>query len=152
RGRTVLHVLIDGQIAGPLALADEVRPESREAVQQLHEQGISVVMITGDAEGGAQSVAQELGIDEVFAQVRRQDKSARVQDLQQRGRTVAMVGDGVSAGPALAQADVGIAIGAGTDVAAASAGVILGGNDPRSGLAILRLSHASYRTMRQNLW
>jgi len=152
RGRTVLHVLIDGQIAGALALADEVRPESREAVQQLHEQGISVVMITGDAEGVAQSVAQELGIDEVFAQVRPQDKSARVQDLQQRGRTVAMVGDGVNDAPALAQADVGIAIGAGTDVAAASAGVILAGNDPRSVLAILRLSHASYRTMRQNLW
>src|SRR5699024_3775666 len=125
---------------------------SREAVQQLHEQGISVVMITGDAEGVAQSVAQELGIDEVFAQVRPQDKSARVQDLQQRGRTVAMVGDGVNDAPALAQADVGIAIGAGTDVAAASAGVILAGNDPRSVLAILRLSHASYRTMRQNLW
>lgn len=152
RGRTVLHVLIDGQIAGAVALADEVRPESLQAVQQLHEQGLRVVMITGDAEGVAQAVAEELGIDEVFAQVRPEEKSARVRSLQQRDRVVAMVGDGINDAPALAQADVGIAIGAGTDVAAASAGVILAGNDPRSVLAVLELSRASYRTMRQNLW
>lgn len=152
RGSTVLHVLIDGTIAGAIALADEIRPESLEAVDRLHQQGLSVVMITGDADGVAQAVAQELGIDEVFAQVRPEDKSARVRDLQDRGRVVAMVGDGVNDAPALAQADVGIAIGAGTDVAAASAGVILAGNDPRSVLAILELSRASYRTMRQNLW
>ena len=152
RGRTVLHVLIDGEIVGGLALADEVRPESRQAVEELHARGLAVVMITGDAEPVARAVAADLGIDQVFAQVRPENKSAKVAELQQQGQVVAMVGDGVNDAPALAQADVGIAIGAGTDVAAASAGVILAGDDPRSVLSVLRLSTASYRTMRQNLW
>ncbi|WP_235912222.1 heavy metal translocating P-type ATPase [Ruania zhangjianzhongii] len=152
RGRTVLHVLVEGQIVGALALADEVRAESRQAVAELHEQGVGVAMVTGDAEPVARAVAAELGIDQVFAQVRPENKSAKVAELQEQGRTVAMVGDGVNDAPALAQADVGIAIGAGTDVAAASAGVILAGDDPRSVLSVLRLSAASYRTMQQNLW
>jgi Cu2+-exporting ATPase len=109
-------------------------------------------MITGDAEPVARSVAAELGIDQVFAGVRPENKSEKVLELQQQGRTVAMVGDGVNDAPALAQADVGIAIGAGTDVAIASAGVILASDDPRSVLSVIELSRAGYRKMKQNLW
>nr|WP_226924546.1 heavy metal translocating P-type ATPase [Georgenia satyanarayanai] len=151
-GATVLHVMIDGQVAGAVALADEVREESRQAVEALHQLGILVVMITGDAEPVARAVAAELGIDQVFAQVRPEDKSAKVAQLQHEGRIVAMVGDGVNDAPALAQADVGIAIGAGTDVAIASAGVILASDDPRSVLSVIQLSRAGYRKMKQNLW
>ncbi len=152
QGSIVLHVLVDGQVAGALALADEVRQESREAVDALHALGVHVVMITGDAEPVARSVAEELGIDQVFAGVRPENKSEKVLELQQQGRTVAMVGDGVNDAPALAQADVGIAIGAGTDVAIASAGVILASDDPRSVLSVIELSRAGYRKMKQNLW
>ena len=151
-GAIILHVLRDGEVIGALRLADEIRPESRAAVEELHERGIQVVMITGDADAVAQQVANELGIDRVFAGVRPEDKAAKVQQLQNEGRTVAMVGDGVNDAPALAQADVGIAIGAGTDVAIASAGVILASSDPRAVLSVLRLSEAAYRKMRQNLW
>ncbi|WP_344742323.1 heavy metal translocating P-type ATPase [Microlunatus spumicola] len=151
QGAIVLHVLVDGRIAGALALADEVRPESREAVDALHKLGLQVVMITGDAEPVARSVAAELGIDEVFAGVRPEDKGDKVAQLQARNQRVAMVGDGVNDAPALAQADVGIAIGAGTDVAIASAGVVLASDDPRSVLSVIELSEASYRKMRQNL-
>lgn len=152
RGSTVLHVVVDGQVAGAIALADEVRPESREAVEALHAVGVQVVMITGDAEPVARTVAADLGIDRVFAGVRPEDKAAKVQELQHEGLSVAMVGDGVNDAPALAQADVGIAIGAGTDVAIASAGVILASSDPRSVLSVIELSRASYRKMQQNLW
>jgi Cu2+-exporting ATPase len=151
-GATVLHILVDGQVAGAVGLADEVRQESREAVDALHELGIRVVMITGDAEPVARAVAAELGIDQVFAGVRPENKSEKVVELQREGRTVAMVGDGVNDAPALAQADVGIAIGAGTDVAIASAGVILASDDPRSVLSVIQLSRAGYRKMKQNLW
>ncbi|MFV8244215.1 heavy metal translocating P-type ATPase [Mycolicibacterium peregrinum] len=151
-GATVLHVLVDGEVAGALALADEVRPESRQAVDALHDLGIEVVMITGDAAPVASAVAAELGIDRVFAGVRPEDKAAKVAELQGEGLTVAMVGDGVNDAPALAQADVGIAIGAGTDVAIASAGVILASSDPRSVLSVIELSRQSYRKMKQNLW
>ncbi|MBM9465994.1 cadmium-translocating P-type ATPase [Nakamurella sp. YIM 132084] len=152
RGATVLHVLADGRVVGALAVADEVRPESRQAVRALRERGIEVVMITGDAEPVAAAVAHELGIDRFFAGVRPHDKAAAVRSLQDEGRSVAMVGDGVNDAPALAQADVGIAIGAGTDVAIASAGVILAGDDPRAVLSVITLSRAAYRKMRQNLW
>ena len=152
QGAIVLHVLADGAIIGVLRLADEVRPESRDAVAALHAQGVEVVMITGDAQTVAESVANELGIDRVFAGVRPEDKSAKVAELQHEGKRVAMVGDGVNDAPALAQADVGIAIGAGTDVAIASAGVVLASSDPRSVLSVIELSRASYRKMRQNLW
>ena len=151
-GAIVLHVLIDGSVAGALKLADEVRPESRQAVDALHRLGIEVVMITGDAEPVARAVADDLGIDRVFAGVRPEDKSAKVAELQAEGLKVAMVGDGVNDAPALAQADVGIAIGAGTDVAIASAGVILASSDPRSVLSVITLSKATYRKMQQNLW
>jgi Cu2+-exporting ATPase len=151
-GAIVLHVLVGGAVVGALALADEVRPESRQAVDALHKLGIEVVMITGDAETVARAVADELGIDRVFAGVRPQDKATTVAALQREGLTVAMVGDGVNDAPALAQADVGIAIGAGTDVAIASAGVILASSDPRSVLSVLQLSRAAYRKMQQNLW
>ncbi|WP_082789245.1 heavy metal translocating P-type ATPase [Tsukamurella pseudospumae] len=151
-GAIILHVLRDGDVLGALALADEVRPESREAVDALHALGIQVVMITGDAEAVARTVADDLGIDRVFAGVRPEDKAATVAELQHEGRRVAMVGDGVNDAPALAQADVGLAIGAGTDVAIASAGVILASDDPRSVLSVIELSRASYRKMQQNLW
>ena len=152
QGSTVLHVVRDGQVVGALAVADEVREESREAVDTLHHLGIQVVMITGDAEPVARAVADELGIDEVLAGVRPEHKADKVKALQQQGRTVAMVGDGVNDAPALAQADVGIAIGAGTDVAIASAGVVLASDDPRSVLSVIQLSRAGYRKMKQNLW
>lgn len=152
RGAAVLYVVRDGDIVGALALEDQVRPESREAIDALHRLGITVAMITGDAQQVADSVAADLGIDEVFAEVLPADKATAVTDLQQRGHTVAMVGDGVNDAPALAQADVGIAIGAGTDVAIESAGIVLASDDPRAVVAVRRLSAASYRKMVQNLW
>jgi P-type Cu2+ transporter len=130
-----------------LALEDEIRPESREAVEALHEQGIRVVMITGDARQVADAVAADLGIDEVFAEVLPEDKDKAVAELQERGEQVAMVGDGVNDAPALARADVGVAIGAGTDVAIESAGVVLASNDPRAVLSVVELSKAGYRKM-----
>ncbi|MEV1295918.1 heavy metal translocating P-type ATPase [Pseudonocardia sp. NPDC049635] len=151
-GAIILHVLADGQIIGALRLADEIRPESRDAVEALHATGTQVVMITGDAQAVAETVAQDLGIDRVFAGVRPEDKAAKVAELQDEGSKVAMVGDGVNDAPALAQADVGIAIGAGTDVAIGSAGVILASSDPRSVLSVIDLSRTSYRKMKQNLW
>ncbi|WP_226531256.1 heavy metal translocating P-type ATPase [Microbacterium paraoxydans] len=151
-GAIILHVVLDGRVVGGLRLADEVRPESREAVDALHRLGVEVVMITGDAQAVAESVAAELGIDRVFAGVRPEDKSAKVAELQREGKKVAMVGDGVNDAPALSQADVGIAIGAGTDVAIASAGVILASSDPRSVISVIELSRATYRKMKQNLW
>ncbi|KKX98666.1 ATPase [Microbacterium sp. Ag1] len=151
-GAIILHVLVDGQVTGALRLADEIRSESRHAVDALHERGVQVVMITGDADAVAASVADELGIDRYFAGVRPEDKASKVKELQNEGRKVAMVGDGVNDAPALAQADVGIAIGAGTDVAIASAGVILASDDPRSVISVIELSRASYRKMKQNLW
>ena len=151
-GAIILHVLVDGRVVGALKLADEIRPESRAAVSALQARRIQVVMVTGDADAVAASVAAELGIDRYVAGVRSEDKAATVQQLQAEGRRVAMVGDGVNDAPALAQADVGIAIGAGTDVAIASAGVILAGDDPRSVVSVIELSRASYRKMQQNLW
>jgi Cu2+-exporting ATPase len=151
RGATVLHVVVDGGVAGALALADEVRPESAEAVRRLQEQGVRVAMVTGDARNVADAVAERLGLDEVFAQVLPDQKDAVVRDLQSRGNRVAMVGDGVNDAPALARADVGIAIGAGTDVAIESAGVVLASDDPRGVVAVRKLSAAGYRRMVQNL-
>jgi P-type Cu2+ transporter len=151
RGATVLFVVGDHKVAGALALEDTVRPESRQAVTELHRLGKRVVMLTGDARQVADAVAAELGVDEVFAEVLPEDKDQAVADLQRRGLAVAMVGDGVNDAPALARADVGIAIGAGTDVAIESAGIVLAANDPRGVVGVLRLSQASYRKMLQNL-
>ena len=151
RGATILTVVRDESAIGALALEDEVRPESRDAIAQLHDLGVRVGMITGDARQVAEAVGRALGIDEVRAEVLPEDKEGVVADLQRRGATVAMVGDGVNDAPALARADVGIAIGAGTDVAIASAGVVLAGDDPRGVVSVRRLSMASYRKMLQNL-
>ncbi|MFI6677708.1 copper-translocating P-type ATPase [Kribbella sp. NPDC050470] len=151
RGAAVLHVVRDGQVLGAVALEDEVREESKQAVDALHRRGVKVAMITGDAHQVAEAVAKEIGIDEVFAEVLPQDKDAKVAELQARGLKVAMVGDGVNDAPALARAEVGIAIGAGTDVAIESAGVVLAADDPRAVLSVIELSRASYRKMWQNL-
>jgi P-type Cu2+ transporter len=151
RGASILYFVRDHAVAGAFALEDRVRPEAREAVERLHELGISVAMITGDARQVAEAVAAELGIDEVFAEVLPEEKERHVRDLQERGHRVAMVGDGVNDAPALARADVGIAIGAGTDVAIESAGVILASDDPRGVVGVVELSRASYRKMLQNL-
>jgi len=151
RGAAVLHVVRGDQIIGAFSLEDRVRPESRAAIDELHREGIRVVMITGDAQSVAQAVGAEIGVDEVMAEVMPENKQQSVDTLQKQGATVAMVGDGVNDAPALAQADVGIAIGAGTDVAIASAGVILATSDPRAVVGVRRLSKASYKKMVQNL-
>ena len=150
-GRTVLHVVVDGRVVGTLAVEDEIRPESAEAVRDLHARGVRVAMITGDSRAVAASVAGRLGIDEVAAEVLPADKAAAVRSFQAGGRKVAMVGDGVNDAPALATADVGIAIGAGTDVAVESAGIVLVRSDPRDVVGAIVLSAASYRKMVQNL-
>lgn len=151
RGAGVLHIVRDGQIIGAVAVEDKIRPESRAAVKALQDRGVKVAMITGDAQQVAHAVGQDLGIDEVFAEVLPQDKETKVTQLQERGLSVAMVGDGVNDAPALARAEVGIAIGAGTDVAMESAGVVLASDDPRAILSMIELSQASYRKMIQNL-
>jgi P-type Cu2+ transporter len=150
-GETVLHVVADGTVLGAIGLADEIRPESAEAVAALHRLGVRVAMITGDARAVADSVARRLGIDEVAAEVLPADKAAAVRSFQEGGRKVAMVGDGVNDAPALATADVGIAIGAGTDVAVESAGIVLVRSDPRDVVGAIALSRATYRKMVENL-
>ncbi|HJE51494.1 MAG TPA: heavy metal translocating P-type ATPase [Tessaracoccus flavescens] len=151
RGAGVLHVVRDGVVIGAVAVEDEVRADSLAAIKALQERGVKVALITGDAKQVADAVGRDLGIDEVFAEVLPEDKDQEVSRLQQRGLSVAMVGDGVNDAPALARADVGIAIGAGTDVAIESADLVLAGNDPRAVLSMIDLSRASYRRMLQNL-
>jgi Cu2+-exporting ATPase len=150
-GRTVLYVIVQSRILGALAVEDEIRPESVEAIELLHNLGIQVAMITGDSQSVADSVAHRLKIDEVAAQVLPADKAAAVKKFQSGGKRVAMVGDGVNDAPALATADVGIAIGAGTDVAIESAGIVLVRSDPRDVVGAIELSRATYRKMVQNL-
>ena len=151
RGAGVLYIVEGERVTGALTTEDEIRPESRQAVEDLQRMGVRVGLITGDAVQVAEAVGAELGIDDVMAEVLPEDKHRRVAELQGRGLRVAMVGDGVNDAPALAQADVGIAIGAGTDVAIESAGVVLASDDPRGVVAIRRLSEASHRKMIQNL-
>ena len=150
-GRTVLYVIVDNRVLGALAVEDEIRPESAEAVESLHKMGVKVAMITGDSQSVADSAARRLKIDEVAAQVLPADKAAAVKKFQLGGKKVAMVGDGVNDAPALATADVGIAIGAGTDVAIESAGIVLVRSDPRDVVGAIELSRATYRKMVQNL-
>jgi Cu2+-exporting ATPase len=150
-GKTVLYVLRDSVVIGALAVEDEIRPESGEAVKALHDLRVRVAMITGDSQSVADSVAKRLGIDEVAAQVLPADKASAVKRFQSGGKKVAMVGDGVNDAPALATADVGIAIGAGTDVAVESAGIVLVRSDPRDVVRAIQLSRASYQKMVQNL-
>ncbi|MBI4408047.1 MAG: cadmium-translocating P-type ATPase [Candidatus Kerfeldbacteria bacterium] len=151
-GQTVVQVVVDGKALGSIALADVIREESRQAIQTLHQLGIKTAMITGDSEDVAVWVAKELQIDEYFARVMPDQKSAKVKLLQSQGRKVAMVGDGVNDAPALTQADLGIAIGAGTNVAIESAGIILVRNDPRDIPRIIKLSNLTYQKMIQNLF
>jgi P-type Cu2+ transporter len=150
-GKTVLYVVAEGTLLGAIAVEDEIRPESHEAVTELHRLGIRVAMITGDSKPVADSVAKRIGIDEVAAEVLPADKATAVKRFQAGGKRVAMVGDGVNDAPALATADVGIAIGAGTDVAIESAGIVLVRSDPRDVVGAIELSRAAYRKMIQNL-
>jgi Cu2+-exporting ATPase len=150
-GRTVLYAVAQGRLLGAFAIEDEIRPESSEAISELHRLGIRVAMITGDSKTVATSVARRIGIDEVAAEVLPGDKAAAVKKFQTGGKKVAMVGDGVNDAPALVTADVGIAIGAGTDVAIESAGIVLVRSDPRDVVSAIELSRATYRKMIQNL-
>lgn len=150
-GKTVLFVIADSGVLGALAVEDEIRPESREAVEELHRLGIRVAMITGDSRAVAESVAQRIGIDEVAAEVLPADKAAAIKRFQAGGKSVAMVGDGVNDAPALVTANVGIAIGTGTDVAVESAGIVLVRSDPRDVVGAIELSRAAYRKMVENL-
>lgn len=152
KGKTVVYVLRGGKPIGAIALADLIRDESREAITSLKSLGVSVAMVTGDAEAVAKWVSGELGIDEYFSEVRPEEKSEKVKVLQKKGKKVIMVGDGVNDAPALTQADVGIAIGAGTNVAIESAGIILVRNDPRDIPKIIRLSRLTHTKMVQNLF
>ncbi|MGH7507097.1 MAG: heavy metal translocating P-type ATPase, partial [Longimicrobiales bacterium] len=152
RGQTTIVLVEDTRPVAAFAVADAVRPESREAVARLHAQGVEVVMLTGDAPPVAEAVAAELGIDTVFAGVLPDAKAAKISELRAAGRRVAMVGDGVNDAPALLSADVGIAIGAGTDVAVEAGDVVLVRSDPRDVPRIIALSKATYRKMIQNLW
>jgi len=152
RGQAAIYLLRDGKVIALFAVADAIREESREAVQALHERGITVAMLTGDAQTVADAVAEEIGIDTVFAEVLPEDKASRVKELQAGGKKVAMVGDGVNDAPALATADIGIAIGAGTDVAVEAGHIVLVRSDPRDIPRIINLSRATYGKMIQNLW
>jgi Cu2+-exporting ATPase len=152
RGQTAVFLVEEGEVLATLAVADVVRPESREAIDALHRAGVEVVMLTGDAQAVADSVARDLGIDQVFAGVLPDEKAGRIEALQRQGKRVLMVGDGVNDAPALVTADVGVAIGAGTDVAVEAGDVVLVRSDPRDVPRIIALSRATYRKMIQNLW
>ena len=151
-GKTVIFIKQQDEVIGAISLADSIRSEAGEAIQDLKAQGINVAMLTGDSKPVATWVAKELGLTEFFAEVLPQDKSKQVTKLQSKGRRVLMVGDGVNDAPALVTADIGMAIGAGTDVAIESAGVILVRDDPRDVVKVIKLSKATYRKMIQNLW
>lgn len=152
RGQSSVYLIDDTEVRAVFAIADQVRPESIEAVRRLHGEGIEVVMLTGDSRTVATSVAEQLGIDTVYAEVLPEEKADRIRELQSSGKRVAMVGDGVNDAPALVAADVGIAIGAGTDVAVEAGDVVLVRSDPRDVARIVRLSKVTYRKMIQNLW
>lgn len=149
--QTVVYLIIDSTVVAGFALADVVRPESKQAIQRLHELGIEVAMLTGDSQEVADAVAREIGIDTVFAEVLPDHKDQKIAELQKSGKKVAMVGDGVNDAPALTRADIGIAIGSGTDVAIESAGIILVQSNPLDVVKIFELSRATYRKMIQNL-
>ncbi len=151
QGKTVVFLLAEDRVIGAIGLADIIRPESVEAVKRLKDMGVRVMMLTGDSYQVASWVAGEIGLDEFFAEVLPHEKAEKVREVQSRGLTVAMVGDGVNDAPALVQADVGIAIGAGTDVAVEAADIVLVRNDPRDVVAIIRLARATYRKMQENL-
>jgi Cu2+-exporting ATPase len=151
QGKTIVYVLIDDDLKGAIALADIIRPESAEAISRLKEMGVQTMMLTGDNEQVARWVADEIGLDDYFAEVLPDEKAEKVKEVQSRGLIVAMTGDGVNDAPALATADVGMAIGAGTDVAVETADIILVRSNPMDAVAIFALSRATYRKMIQNL-
>lgn len=151
-GKTVVYLLVEGDVVAALALADIVRSESREAIQQLKQLGIQCMMLTGDGQAVARAVAEELQLDDYFAEVLPHEKADKIREVKQRGLQVAMVGDGVNDAPALVESDLGIAIGAGTDVAIESADIVLVRSDPRDVAAIMALSRATYNKMVQNLF
>jgi Cu2+-exporting ATPase len=151
-GRAAIYLVREGKALAVYTVADAIREESREAITALHERGIEVAMLTGDAQAVADAVARELGIDTVFAEVLPEDKASKVRELQAQGKKVAMIGDGVNDAPALATADIGIAIGAGADVAVEAGHIVLVRSDPRDIPRIITLSRATYRKMIQNLW
>jgi Cu2+-exporting ATPase len=151
RGQAIIYVIAGSEVRAALAVADAVRPESADAVRELHRLGIRVAMLTGDARAVAEAVAREVEIEEVHAEVLPENKAATISALKQAGRRVAMVGDGVNDAPALVTADVGIAMGAGTDVAVEAGDIVLVRSDPRAVASVIKLSRASYRKMIQNL-
>lgn len=151
-GKTIVYILIDESLEGAVALGDQIREESYEAIRKLKEAGIQCMMLTGDNQQVARHVAEELGLEDYFAEVLPDEKSEKVKEVQSRGLTVAMVGDGVNDAPALAQADVGIAIGAGSDVAVETADLVLVKNNPNDVVSAVLLARATYRKMIQNLW
>ena len=152
QGKTVVFVILDGELHGAIALGDKIRPESKEAIDRLHEMGIQCVMLTGDNRQTAEYVAKELGIDQVFAEVLPDEKAEKVKEVQQQGMKVAMTGDGVNDAPALATADVGIAIGAGSDVAVETGDIVLVRDNPMDVAHVIQLSKATYSKMVQNLF
>jgi Cu+-exporting ATPase len=152
QGKTVVVVATENKITGLIAVADRVKPESKDAIESLHKQNLKVVMLTGDNLRTAQAIASEVSIDEVVAEVRPEDKSSRIKELQEKGKKVGMVGDGINDAPALAQADVGMAIGTGTDVAIEAGDVILVSGSLRGVPRAIELSRATMRTIRQNLF
>jgi Cu2+-exporting ATPase len=151
-GRTVVHVARGGRLMGLIAIADAVRPSSRDTIQALQKRGVKVAMLTGDNQATAERIGRELGIDIVLADVLPGQKADKIKELQAQGHKVAMVGDGINDAPALTQADVGFAIGAGTDVAMESAQVVLMKSDPFDVVGAIELSRATLRKMHQNLW
>jgi Cu2+-exporting ATPase len=151
KGQSAVHLVVGNLVVASFALADVIRPESKAAIQKLHQMGVQVAMLTGDSQAVAKAVAEELGIDTYFAEVLPENKDQKIIELQRQGKKVAMVGDGVNDAPALTRADVGIAIGSGTDVAVESAGIILVKSNPEDVAGVIELSRASYRKMVQNL-
>jgi Cu+-exporting ATPase len=151
-GKTVMVVAKDDRLAGLIAVADRLKPDSRDAIERLHKQRLDVIMITGDNPQTAKAIGGQVGIDQIFSEVRPEEKSSKIQQIKDQGRTVGMVGDGINDAPALAQADVGLAIGTGTDIAIETADVILSSGSLHGIPRTIAVSRKTMRTVRQNLF